>query len=731
MSIRGTVRPEPGDGTRLGLLRSILENANDSVLVTEGGPLDEPGPRIVYANPAFSRTTGYSRDEIVGKTPRALHGPETDRARLDEIRGALEAGRSVRTELLNYRKDGTPFWVELDIVPVFDEGSGWPELWVSVQRETTERVHAERERLEAERRLRSVLARYGSDMITILEPDGTPRYESPAVQRALGYRHKELATGDVLRFVHPDDVEVLSRSVAGSLSTPGESPPVEFRMRHADGSWRWFESVGKNLSHDPDVGGIVVVTREVTKRREAEEALKQSEKLLRAVVTGASVVVFAADLEGKITLSEGRALESVGEGPGEAVGRSIREICADEPDVLENVERALAGEEVAATVEVGGLAFETRYSPMLDEDGAVTGIVGVATDVSERRRLEKELEHRAFHDSLTGLPNRDLLADRLGHALGRTQRRWDRVAVLFLDLDNFKVVNDSLGHDAGDELLVEVASRIRSVLRPEDTVSRLGGDEFVVLLENVTGETEATEVAERVIRALKPPILLGDEEVFVTASIGVALGTSVGGTTPEALLADADAAMYRAKAKGRNGYELFRPEMRAAPARRLRLESDLRRALERGELTLFYQPQALVETGEIVGTEALLRWMHPERGLVGPAEFIGLAEETGLIVSIGQWVLEEACRQAKAWQVEGPAGPSQTMSVNLSARQFDDPDLVGHVAQALRATGLEPSRLTLEITEGALMEDVPSTFAARRGLKALGGGLAIDDFGTG
>ncbi len=333
-------------------------------------------------------------------------------------------------------------------------------------------------------------------------------------------------------------------------------------MRHADGSWRWFESSNNNLSHDPDVRGIVVVTRDITERREAEEALKESEKLLRAVVTGASVVVFAADREGKITLSEGKALESVGEEPGNAVGRSIYEMCADEPDILENVRRAFSGEEVAATVEIGGLAFETRYSPMRGEDGTVTGIVGVATDVSERRRLEKELEHRAFHDSLTGLPNRDLLADRLGHALERTERRGRKVAVLFLDLDNFKLVNDSLGHDAGDELLVEAASRIGSVLRSKDTVARLGGDEFVVLLEDVAGEAEATEVAERVIQALKPPVSLGDEKVSVTASIGVALGDSGEGRPPDALLGDADAAMYRAKEKGRNGYEEFRPEMR-------------------------------------------------------------------------------------------------------------------------------------------------------------------------
>ena len=560
--MRGAGRTGPGDGARLGLLRSILENANDAVLVTEGTPIDEPGPRIVYANAAFSRTTGYSYDEIVGRSPRVLQGPETDRARLDEIRAALEANGSVRTEVLNYRKDGTTYWVELDVVPVFGGEGGWPELWVSVQRETTERVRAEQERLEAERRLRSVLARYGSDMVTILEPDGTPHYESPAVERALGYKHKELAEGDVFRFVHPDDVEELGRSVAEALATPGESPPTEFRMRHADGSWRWFESAKNNLSHDPDVRGVVVVTRDVTKRKEAEEALKESERLLRAVANGAPVITFALDPEGVLTFENGCALRTLGLEPGRNVGRSVFELYAGYPEILRNVRRALSGEEVVATVELGGRSYQTTYSPQRGEDGGVEGVIGVATDITERRQLEKELEHRALHDSLTGLPNRDLLADRLEHALGRTRRRGRKVAVLFVDLDNFKHVNDSMGHEAGDALLVEAARRIWSCLRPEDTVSRLGGDEFCVLLEEVAGEAEATDVAERVIRALEPAVPLGDEEVFVAASIGVALGDSGEGRAPGALLADADAAMYRAKEGGRNRYRVFRPSMR-------------------------------------------------------------------------------------------------------------------------------------------------------------------------
>jgi diguanylate cyclase (GGDEF)-like protein/PAS domain S-box-containing protein len=355
---------------------------------------------------------------------------------------------------------------------------------------------------------------------------------------------------------------------------------------------------------------------------------------------------------------------------------------------------------------------------------------GVMTDVTERKVLEERLRHQALHDHLTGLPNRTLLMDRLAHALVRAERRETKVAVLFMDLDNFKYINDSMSHEAGDRLLVEVAERLRDCLRAEDTVARLGGDEFAILLEDLGREQEATAVANQVAQALRTPILVDDREIFVTTSIGIAFASS-GEDRPEVLLREADVAMYRAKAGGKDHHAVYHPEMGELSSQRLTLEGDLRRALEREELKIYYQSKVLVETGKIVALEALTRWEHPERGLLLPEDFVPLAEETRLIIPIGWWVLEEACRQVKEWQKLYPSDPPLAINVNLSARQFYDPDLVERVAGVLEETALEPSSLVLEITEGTAMEEALSTTTTLAALRGLGVKLAIDDFGTG
>ena len=365
-----------------------------------------------------------------------------------------------------------------------------------------------------------------------------------------------------------------------------------------------------------------------------------------------------------------------------------------------------------------------------DEEGRPLFWQGVMTDVTERKALEDRLRHQALHDPLTDLPNRALLMDRLRHALARAERRGEKVAVLFMDLDNFKHVNDSLGHEAGDRLLVEVAGRLRECLRDEDTLARLGGDEFVVLIEDRYAEEDAVNVVRRIAQVLRPPFLLDRREVFVTTSTGITFGAS-NGDRPEALLREADIAMYQAKDSGKNRHAVFRPEMSDLSSKRLTLEGELRRALERGEFVVHYQPKVLIESGEIVGMEALVRWEHPEQGLLLPSEFVPLAEETGLIVPIGGWVLGEACRQAKRWRELYPNDPRLAIYVNLSALQFHAPHLVGEVAGVLEDTGLDASSLALEITEGVAMEDAPSTMATLRALKDLGVKLAIDDFGTG
>jgi diguanylate cyclase len=342
----------------------------------------------------------------------------------------------------------------------------------------------------------------------------------------------------------------------------------------------------------------------------------------------------------------------------------------------------------------------------------------------ERKRAEVELAHQAMHDALTGLPNRALLYDRLGQALNRVGRHSAAVAVLFGDLDRFKLVNDSLGHGAGDTLLVAVAERLSNVLRSGDTAARFGGDEFVLLCEDVSGERQAITIAERIAAELDEPFIIEGDEVFVRTSVGIALATEPG-ARPEALIRDADAAMYRAKERGGGTYEVFDDQMRERAVRRMETENALHRALDRGEFVMHYQPIVQMATGALHGVEALARWQHPQRGLVMPGEFIEAAEETGLIIALGAWAFEAACRQSALW------GGDISMAVNLSARQCTHPDLAGTFGEILRRTGADPASVCLEITETALMEDVEVSTATLTALKELGLTLALDDFGTG
>ncbi len=355
----------------------------------------------------------------------------------------------------------------------------------------------------------------------------------------------------------------------------------------------------------------------------------------------------------------------------------------------------------------------------------------VQQELAERERAEERLIHNALHDPLTDLPNRALFMDRLNHALERAQRRPDYMfAVLYLDLDRFKVVNDSLGHDIGDKLLVESAHRLSACLRTADTVARVGGDEFVILLEDIQDLTEATQIAERIQHDLALPCELDQHKVFVSVSIGIIPRTNEHQRAEE-LLRDADTAMYRAKSLGRGRYEVFDRTMRDRAMTRLDLESDLRMALERQELFIHYQPIVSLRTRQLVGFEALLRWQHPSRGLVLPAEFIPVAEEIGLIVPIGYWVLLESCRQMREWQKQFPQDPPLTISVNFSAKQFTHPDLVQKIAAILRETGLDASSLKVELTESMIIEDSEAVTAALAQLRTLGVQVQIDDFGTG
>jgi diguanylate cyclase (GGDEF)-like protein len=373
--------------------------------------------------------------------------------------------------------------------------------------------------------------------------------------------------------------------------------------------------------------------------------------------------------------------------------------------------------------------FRAFIYPVRDETGTLSEVTLILEDVTERKALEERNAYQAFHDSLTGLANRTLFADRLEHALARTERQEDEIGVMFIDLDDFKHVNDSLGHSLGDSLLVEVAHRLGACLRPQDTLARFGGDEFVVLLEDIdVGGVVGT--AERILREIDDPFTIDGHKLSVTGSIGIVFGNS-DKLRAEDLLRSADAAMYRSKRGGKNRYEIFDSEADGLSINRLRLESDLRQAIERKEFRVHYQPKVLLRTGEIVGFEALVRWDQSGHGLIPPSEFIPLAEQTGLINPIGSWVLKESCHQVRDWQNQHPMDTPLTVSVNLSARQFRYPELVEEVAEVLSETALDPRDLILEVTESAAMEDALSTITIFRELKGLGVKLAIDDFGSG
>jgi diguanylate cyclase (GGDEF)-like protein/PAS domain S-box-containing protein len=461
----------------------------------------------------------------------------------------------------------------------------------------------------SEERFRS-LVRNSADVNVILGRDGTIAYESPAVQRVLGYRPEDRIGRLALDLVHPDDRLRLRRLFLTVARRPNAEASVELRARHADGSWRAIDAVVKNLIDDPAVGGMVVNYR----------------------------------------------------------------------------------------------------------------------DITPRKTLEDELRLRAFHDSLTGLANRALFIDRLEHAITRSKRSRERMAVLFLDLDDFKTINDSLGHGEGDRVLIATAERLQGALRAGDTIARMGGDEFAILLEDTAESDSPVEVAERLLTTLRSPFARGNRELFLRASIGAAL---VGGrgASAEELLRDADAAMYIAKGRGKNRVVVFEPGMHRAALTRLSLKGDLERALARHEFRLAYQPIVDLGSNEITGAEALLRWQPPSRRSVLPSEFIPLAEETGLIIPLGTWVIEEACREARRWHDEG-FGAGLSVNVNVSGRQVAEPDFPGVVEDALRRAALEPDRLVLEFTENILIDDhhCEATLAE---LKALGVRLAIDDFGTG
>jgi diguanylate cyclase (GGDEF)-like protein/PAS domain S-box-containing protein len=482
------------------------------------------------------------------------------------------------------------------------------------------------------------------------------------------------------------------------------------------------------------VEAVLVHVRDVTEQRVAERARRSSEERFRSFFDYAGITIHVMGLDGTILEANPASQQLLGYTPQELIGRVASSLSPDE-DVAEGRTAARElreGLRDQVTLERrffhkdGHLVWGQLTVTMVHEGGDAR-LIGMIQDISERKRMESQLVRQAFHDELTGLANRVLFRDRLHHALERRSRGDFRVAVILLDLDGFKRVNDSLGHAVGDELLEVVGRRISSTVRAGETVARLGGDEFAIVIESIADGDDPLMLAERLLAALRRPVEIGGREAVVGVSIGIAVATA--DDDAESVLRNADTAMYAAKASGKGCVRSFDPSMHREAMDWLELEGDLRLALERKEFFLVFHPLVRIATGEVKGFEALIRWQHPVRGLVPPDGFIPIAEETGLIVDIGRWVLEEACRQATSWSAVDGAAP--TVSVNLAARQLDEPALNDHVRAALTHSGLDPTRLVLEITESDVMREPEVARQKLETLKALGPRLAIDDFGTG
>ena len=726
----------PGPRTRLrsladpDTLKELVANLKEGVYVTnlQGEILD--------ANQAFLDMMGVSTlAELSALNAFELFVDPEQRVRELDLLRREGAVREFEIEIR--RRDGTQRTVIDSCTAVRETGSD-DVLFHGVLVDITDRKESERERVESETNFRALIEQ-SAEAIYVLQ-DSQFVLVNPAWERLFGWTQMDVIRPgfDFYKVIAPQSHPMIRERVA--RLDRGERVPPKFELTGLTRDGRTIDLVC-NVADILWRGRAATqgIYHDVTEMKRSAAHLSRTLSLLSTTLESTADGILVVDDGGRIETCNKKFLE-MWRLPEDVVASAdhthllslMSEQLRDGDATIRRVTELQSNPEAESYDEIefrDGRVFE-RYSIPQRQGMTVLGRVWSFRDVTARKTAEMRLVHDAFHDALTSLPNRALFTDLLARCIGRSRRREDYAfALLFLDIDRFKVVNDSLGHLIGDQLLIAIARRLERCLRPGDTVARLGGDEFTVLLDDITDVSDATRIADRIQRELNLPFTLSGQEVFTSASIGIALSTT-GYERPDDLLRDADIAMYRAKALGKQRYEVFDAEMHARAVSQLQLETDLRRALDREEFRIHYQPIFSIVTGKVTGFEALVRWQHPQRGTVLPDEFVEVAEETGLIVTIGRAVLREACRQLREWQLQYPQH-ELTMSVNLSAKQFRQPDLVDHIARVLTAWDLAPSSLRLEITETAIIENAQAAVEALGRLRQLGVWVDLDDFGTG
>ena len=707
-------------------LSAVVETAPVAIYTTD---LDG---KIEFWNAAAERIFGFTREQALGQRAPFVPAGKKDEAR--KLRERVLSGEVLHNfELERQRADGAPITIYGSAAPLRDEEGRINGLLVTCV-DTTQSKRTARD-LEQHLHFTRAILDAIPNPVYFKDREGRFREYNRAWDELFGAAGE--ATGKTVHDLFEPWIAAEYEERDRALFERPASTTFELRMPAPDGETRQLlHNKVSFVDQQGEVAGLIGVITDVTRYKETERALEASEARFRVLTESSLDLISVVDEKGVLQYQSPALRQLLGYEPSETLGKNVLDLVHrdDQENARAAIARIVQARHLTEPVELrlqhrNGMwrTFEALGTNCLGNPH-IRGVVFNSRDITDRKVIQQRIQHLAYHDNLTGLPNRSLLQDRLAHSIARAERGNKRVGVLFIDLDNFKNINDTLGHDVGDELLRQVTRRLSECVRLEDTIARQGGDEFIVLLDSLEDGRGASVVAQKILNALRRAFVLGGTEQHVSASVGIALYPE-DGRDPQTLLKSADTAMFHGKGLGKNTYQYFTAQMNVAVKRRMTLESALRRAVLQKHFFLEYQPQVDLDTGEIIAVEALVRWKTEDNAVVMPGDFITLAEETGLISEIGEWVLREGCRQAKEWTDRGLA--KRRMAINLSARQFADRGFLDMVTRVLADTGFDPACLELEITESQVMKQTEGMISLLSKLSEMGIQLAIDDFGTG